>query len=159
MATPQSHPRALFLLNQLHIHQTNQPLTQRAHISRIIFTYFFSPHQRVSCLHSTFVYTSHFYVIFILFSTPYLPRFCLVLCSIFLTELEFELYCIFSPCSWHVVRFRSNIFILSQSDQHSFSVLLRVYKPSFHVAPSNIHPWNWLEFPNNSISFCALLTS
>ena len=50
---------------------------------------------------------------FILFSTPYLPYFCFVLCSIFITELEFELYIIFSPGSWHVVRLRPNIFILS----------------------------------------------
>ena len=29
--------------------------------------------------------------------STYLPRFCLVLCSIFITELEFELYCILCP--------------------------------------------------------------
>ena len=54
-----------------------------------------------------------FYIIF-LFPTSYLPRVfflvCVILCSILITELEFELYGIFSPCSWHVVRLRSNIF-------------------------------------------------
>ena len=54
-----------------------------------------------------------FYVLFILFPIPYLPRFCLVLCSTVSTELEFELYSIFSPRRWHIFRLRPNIFILS----------------------------------------------
>ena len=88
---------------------------------------------------------------FILFSTPYLPYFCFVLCSIFITELEFELYIIFSPGSWHVVRLRPNIFILSQSDQLLFSVLLQVYKSLFHhLVPSNVQPCTGFKFPHSS---------
>ena len=101
-----------------------------------------------------------FYIIFILFPTPYLPRFCLVLCSICIPELEFEPYHIFSQCSQRIVRLRPNIFILSQSDQHPFSVLLKVYKSLFHhVLPLNVQPCHGFEFPHNNISFCALLTS
>ena len=37
------------------------------------------------------------FVICILFPTPYLPCFCLVLCLIFITEVEVEVYDIFSP--------------------------------------------------------------
>ena len=87
----------------------------------------------------------------ILFPTPSLSRFCLILCSIFIIELEFKLYGIFSRYSWHLPRLGSSIVILSLSDQHPFSVLLRVYKSLFHhVLPSNVQPCNGFEFPHSS---------
>ena len=70
-----------------------------------------------------------FYIIFILFPTPCLPRFYLVLCSICIPELEFEPYQIFSQCSQRIVRLRPNIFILSQSD--FFSSTFEYINPCF----------------------------
>ena len=123
----------------------------RAHISTKILIQVFSLQHRASRLDSILFTLPTFYVIFILFPTPYLPRFCLVFSSIFITEFQLELYGIFSPCSWHVAKLGPNIFILSQSDQHPFSVLLRVQKSSFHhVVPSNVKPCNGFEFPHSS---------
>ena len=88
----------------------------------------------------------------------YLPCFCLVFSSILISAFELEPDGIFSSCSWHVSRLGPNIFILSQSDKHPFSVLLRVYKFSFHhVAPSNVKPCNGLTF--RTYGLCILLTT
>ena len=123
----------------------------QAHISTIIFTHVFSPQHRASRLNSILVTLPTFYVIFILFPTPYLPGFCLVFSSIFIAEFQLELYSIFSPCSWHLAKLSPNIFILSQSDQHSFSVLLQIQKYScYHVVSSNVKPCNGFEFPHSS---------
>ena len=82
-----------------------------------------------------FIYTSH-----ISSPTPYPSVFCLVFSSILITVFELKLYCIFSPCSWHVSKLRPNIFILTQFDQHQIPVPPRVYKSSFHhVVPSNVN--------------------
>ena len=51
---------------------------------------------------SFFCFLLHTYLVFFFFRV--------ILRSILITELEFELYGIFRPCSWHVVRLRSNIF-------------------------------------------------
>ena len=119
----------------------------RACISTIIFTHVFSPQHRTPRLDSILFTLPTFYVIFILFPTPYLPCFQWFFSSIFSTEFQLELYGIFSPCSWHVAKLGPNIFILSQSDQHPFSVLHRVQKSSFHhVVPANIKPCNGFEF-------------
>ena len=49
---------------------------------------------------------------------------------------------------------RPNIFIFSQSDQRPFSVLLRVYKSSFHrVVLSNVQPCNGFKFPHFKFKF------
>ena len=50
---------------------------------------------------SFFCFLLHTYLVFF---------FRVILRSILITELEFELYGIFRPCSWHVVRLRSSIF-------------------------------------------------
>ena len=88
----------------------------QAHISTITFTHVFSPQHRALHLDLILFTLPTFYVIFILFPTPYLPCFGLVFSSIFIAEFQLELYGIFSPCSWHVAKLGPNIFILSQSD-------------------------------------------
>ena len=54
-----------FERNNLHVIS----ITRRAYISTIIYTYFFSPHQRASCLDSVLLTLPTFDVIFILFPT------------------------------------------------------------------------------------------
>ena len=113
----------------------------RAHISTKILIQVFSLQHRASRLDSILFTLPTFYVIFILFPTPYLPRFCLVFSSIFITEFQLELYGIFSRCSQHLSKLGSYIFILSQSHQRLFPVLLRVQKYSLlHVLSSNVKP-------------------
>ena len=67
------YPKSLRLYNNLHL-----PFT--------ISTFFTSSKGIMS--EFNFTYTSHFDVIFILFLTPYLSRFCLVLRSILITVLN-----------------------------------------------------------------------
>ena len=91
------------------------------------------------------------FLFFYFVSHSYLPCFCLVFCSILITELKFKFYSIFSPCSWHVVRLRRYMFILSQSYWHPFSVLLQVYKSSFHhVVPSGVQHCSGFGFSRSS---------
>ena len=55
----------------------------------------------------------------------------------------------FTPFSAHNVRFGSKILTHLQSGYHLFSILLRVYKSSFHhVAQSNIKPCGRFQFPH-----------
>ena len=63
-------------------------ITERAYISTIIYTYVFAPHQRDSCLNLVLLTLSTFHVIFVLFPTPYQPRFCLVFRSILITVIH-----------------------------------------------------------------------
>ena len=63
----------------------------RAHISAIIFTHVFSPQHRASRLDLILFKLPTFYVIFVLFPMPCLPRFCLAFSSIFITEFQLEL--------------------------------------------------------------------
>ena len=103
----------------------------------MIFTHVFLPKHRASRLDLILFTLPTFYVFFILFPIPYLPHVCLVFSSI--------------SCSQQVAKLGPNIFILSQSDQHPFSVLLRVQKSSFHdVVPSDVKPCNRFEFPHSS---------
>ena len=90
---PAIHPPHQLALKALSAHWQNN------------FTYFFSPGQRQPhfCIQLSFTLPT-FDVISILFHTPYLPCFCLVLSSVFITELDVKLYNIFSPCNWHVFR-------------------------------------------------------
>ena len=93
-----------------------------------------------------FCFPLHTYLVFVWFS----------LLSLFvwfslIAEFQLELYGIFSPCSWHLAKLSPNIFILSQSDQHSLSVLLQIQKYScYHVVSSNVKPCNGFEFPHSS---------
>ena len=55
----------------------------------------------------------------------------------------------FTPFSAHNVRFGSKILTHLQSGYHLFSILLRVYKSSFHhVVQSNIRPCGTFQFPH-----------
>ena len=55
----------------------------------------------------------------------------------------------FTPFSAHNVRFGSKILTHLQSGYHLFSILLRVYKSSFHhVVQSNIRPCGRFQFPH-----------
>ena len=115
------------------------------------FTHIFSPQCRASRLDLIIFTLPTFYVIFILFPTLYLSRVCLVFFSIFITEFQLKLYGIFIPCSWHVAKLGSKMFILSQSDQYPFSFPFRLQKSSFHHAvPSNFKPCSGFEFPHSS---------
>ena len=99
-----------------------------AHICTIIFTYVFLTSPQGLTHAFCFLYTSH-----ISSPTPYplgfLFGFLFCLSS---TVFELELYDIFNWFSSHVSKLRLNIFILSQSDKHPFSVSLEVYKSLFH---------------------------
>ena len=103
----------------------------RANISTIIFTHVFSPQYRASRLHSILFTLTTFYVIFILFPTPYLPRFCLVCSSILITDFELRFYDIFSPCSWHVARLGPNIFIFHSLTSIRFQFFVEYINPCF----------------------------
>ena len=74
--------------NILQISQLPFPHGKLTYISTIIYTYVFSPHQRASCLDSILLTLPTFDVIFILFLTPYLPRFCLVFPSILIIVIH-----------------------------------------------------------------------
>ena len=139
----------LVLLSPL---STSHPLHQlalehRSQISKLISTYGFyltiGPHVWIQILFTL----PTFYFIFILSSTPFLLRFYLIFCSIFLISLILN-FTAFSAhaASWHLARLGLNIFILLQSGQHPFSVLLRVYKSLFHhVVPSNVNALQWVR--------------
>ena len=90
----------------------------------------------------------HTHLVFVWFSLPFLP-------SLSLNYTAFSAH----AASWHVVRLGSNILIFLQSDQNSFSVMLWVYKSSFHhVVPSNVKPCNGFEF-SHSLSLPTTTTS
>ena len=63
-------------------------ITLKAYISTIIYIYVFSPHQRALCLDSILLTLPTFDFIFILFPTPYLPRFCLAFRSILIAVIH-----------------------------------------------------------------------
>ena len=71
----------------------------------------------------------HSHLVFVWFSLPFLL-------SLSLNFTAFSAH----VASWHVARLGRNIFILSQSDQHLFLVLLRVYKSLFHPPPQTAFP-------------------
>ena len=115
-----------------------------------VFYHTTGPHVQIQFLFTLPI----FYIIFILSPTPFLPCFSSTFSSILITEFEIELelslYGIFSPCSCHVARLVPNIYSFTVV-QHSFSLLLCVYKPSFHhVLPSNIKLRNGFEFSHSS---------
>ena len=111
-----------------------------------------------SCLDSILLTLPTVYVFLLLFSTPYPSRFCLVLGSVLITELEFKLYSIFSPCSWHIITLGPNIFILQLYFQYinpCFTMLCyQMFSFAMGFSFYTVHPYKLQER-----LFCVLLTS
>ena len=79
----------------------------------------------------------------------YRTLFLLCFCFTFMFIWWLSLIWNFTPFSAHNVRFGSKILTYLQSGYHLFSILLRVYKSSFHhVVQSNIRPCGRFQFPH-----------
>ena len=90
---------------------------------------------------------------------------CLVLSSILITEIEFELYSIFTPSSWHIVRLGPNIFILQLYFQYinpRFTMLChQIFIYAMDFVFHTVHPYKpqqrlILCTPHNLINYMPL---
>ena len=148
------------LLCRLHIHHTKQPQTYREHNKTLISTHVFHPTTGPNVWIQFLFTLPTFHVIFIKSPTPLTPRFYLVFSSIILLSQSSD-FTAFSAhvASWQVTRLGPNNFILLQSGQHPFSVLLRVHNSLFHhIVRSYVKPCNGFVF-SHSLSPPAILAS